>query len=28
VHWDGTGSLDLPLARYTRRPMIASGSRR
>jgi uncharacterized protein (DUF58 family) len=28
VHWDGTASLDLPLARYTRRPMIASGSRR
>jgi uncharacterized protein (DUF58 family) len=28
VHWDGIGSLDLPLARYTRRPLIASGSRR
>jgi uncharacterized protein (DUF58 family) len=28
VHWDGIGSLDLPLARYTRRPMLASGSRR
>ena len=28
VHWDGIASLDLPLARYTRRPMIASGSRR
>ena len=28
VHWDGISSLDLPLARYTRRPLIASGSRR
>ncbi|MGH3289377.1 MAG: DUF58 domain-containing protein, partial [Streptosporangiaceae bacterium] len=28
VHWDGIASLDLPLARYTRRPMIASGARR
>jgi len=28
VHWDGIQSLDLPLARYTRRPLIASGSRR
>ena len=28
VHWDGFSSLDLPLARYTRRPMLASGSRR
>jgi uncharacterized protein (DUF58 family) len=26
VHWDGVTSLDLPLARYTRRPLIASGS--
>jgi uncharacterized protein (DUF58 family) len=26
VHWDGVQSLDLPLARYTRRPLI--GSRR
>jgi len=22
VHWDGIGSLDLPLARYTRRPLV------
>ena len=31
VHWDGIQSLDLPLARYTRRPLVASrssGSRR
>ena len=28
VHWDGIQSLDLPLARYTRRPLITSGSRR
>jgi uncharacterized protein (DUF58 family) len=28
VHWDGTASLDLPLAAYSRRPLIASGSRR
>jgi uncharacterized protein (DUF58 family) len=28
VHWDGRQSLDLPLAGYTRRPLIASGSRR
>jgi len=28
VHWDGVQSLDLPLARYTRRPLVASGSRR
>jgi len=28
VHWDGVISLDLPLARYTRRPMIAAGTRR
>jgi uncharacterized protein (DUF58 family) len=28
VPWDGSGSLDLPLARYTRRPLLASGSRR
>jgi uncharacterized protein (DUF58 family) len=28
VHWDGVQSLDLPLAGYTRRPLIASGSRR
>jgi len=28
VRWDGISSLDLPLARYTRRPLIASGSRR
>ncbi len=27
VHWDGVQSLDLPLAGYTRRPLIASGSR-
>jgi uncharacterized protein (DUF58 family) len=26
VHWDGVQSLDLPLARYTRRPLV--GSRR
>jgi uncharacterized protein (DUF58 family) len=26
VHWDGIQSLDLPLARYTRRPLVASGS--
>jgi uncharacterized protein (DUF58 family) len=28
VHWDGVGSLDLPLARYTRRPLVPVGSRR
>jgi len=28
VHWDGAGSLDLPLARYTRRPLVPVGSRR
>jgi len=28
VHWDGIGSLDLPLARYTRRPLVTGGSRR
>jgi uncharacterized protein (DUF58 family) len=28
VHWDGIGSLDLPLARYTRRPLMTAGSRR
>ena len=28
VHWDGIGSLDLPLARYTRRPLVSVGSRR
>ena len=28
AHWDGVQSLDLPLAGYTRRPLIASGSRR
>ncbi len=28
VHWDGIASLDLPLARYTRRPLIAAGTRR
>jgi uncharacterized protein (DUF58 family) len=28
VHWDGIGSLDLPLARYTRRPLVTAGSRR
>ena len=28
VHWDGIQSLDLPLARYTRRPLVAVGSRR
>jgi uncharacterized protein (DUF58 family) len=28
VHWDGVQSLDLPLAGYTRRPLIASGARR
>jgi uncharacterized protein (DUF58 family) len=28
VRWDGTGSLDLPLARYTRRPLVTAGSRR
>ena len=26
VHWDGAESLDLPLAGYTRRPLVASGS--
>jgi uncharacterized protein (DUF58 family) len=26
VHWDGVQSLDLPLARYTRRPLVTSGS--
>jgi uncharacterized protein (DUF58 family) len=26
VHWDGVQSLDLPLARYARRPLVASGS--
>jgi uncharacterized protein (DUF58 family) len=28
VHWDGIQSLDLPLARYTRRPLVSVGSRR
>jgi uncharacterized protein (DUF58 family) len=28
VHWDGNQSLDLPLARYTRRPLVTAGSRR
>jgi len=28
VHWDGIQSLDLPLARYTRRPLVTAGSRR
>ena len=28
VPWDGIGSLDLPLARYTRRPLLSAGSRR
>ena len=28
VHWDGIGSLDLPLARYTRRPLVHAGARR
>ena len=28
VPWDGIGSLDLPLARYTRRPLVSAGSRR
>jgi len=28
VHWDGVQSLDLPLAGYSRRPLIASGTRR
>jgi uncharacterized protein (DUF58 family) len=28
VHWDGIQSLDLPLARYTRRPLVNVGSRR
>jgi uncharacterized protein (DUF58 family) len=27
VHWDGVQSLDLPLARYTRRPLVTGGSR-
>jgi uncharacterized protein (DUF58 family) len=27
VHWDGVQSLDLPLARYTRRPLVPVGSR-
>jgi uncharacterized protein (DUF58 family) len=27
VHWDGVQSLDLPLARYTRRPLVTAGSR-
>jgi uncharacterized protein (DUF58 family) len=26
VHWDGIQSLDLPLAPYSRRPLVASGS--
>jgi uncharacterized protein (DUF58 family) len=28
VHWDGIQSLDLPLAPYSRRPLVTSGSRR
>jgi uncharacterized protein (DUF58 family) len=28
VHWDGIASLDLPLARYTRRPLVTVRSRR
>jgi hypothetical protein len=28
VHWDGVQPLDLPLARYTRRPLMHSGARR
>jgi uncharacterized protein (DUF58 family) len=28
VHWDGIGSLDLPLARYTRRPLVTAGTHR
>jgi uncharacterized protein (DUF58 family) len=28
VHWDGAQSLDLPLAGYTRRPLLSSGARR
>jgi uncharacterized protein (DUF58 family) len=28
VHWDGIGSLDLPLAPYSRRPLMTAGSRR
>jgi uncharacterized protein (DUF58 family) len=28
VHWDGIGSLDLPLAPYSRRPLMTVGSRR
>jgi uncharacterized protein (DUF58 family) len=27
VHWDGIQSLDLPLAPYTRRPLVTAGSR-
>jgi hypothetical protein len=27
VHWDGAQSLDLPLAGYTRRPLLSSGAR-
>jgi hypothetical protein len=26
VHWDGIGSLDLPLAPYSRRPLMTVGS--
>jgi len=28
VHWDGIQSLDLPLARYTRRPLVTASTRR
>ena len=28
VHWDGVASLDLPLAPYTRRPLVPAGHRR
>jgi hypothetical protein len=28
VRWDGVASLDLPLAPYTRRPLLRSGARR
>jgi uncharacterized protein (DUF58 family) len=28
VRWDGVTSLDLPLAPYTRRPLLRSGARR
>jgi len=28
VHWDGAESLDLPLAGYSRRPLLSSGARR